>query len=99
MKPLLDAASVPATIVNWAGDEVVSIQDMVAHGAGLLGVPPRIEVTEVPGASIGSAADPARRKAITGPCRVPWREGIRRVLEELYPDRVRPVAATDRRRG
>lgn len=93
-KPLLDAASVPATIVNWAGDEVVSIQDMVAHGAGLLGVPPRIEVTEVPGASIGSAADPARRKAITGPCRVPWREGIRRVLEELYPDRVRPVAAS-----
>jgi nucleoside-diphosphate-sugar epimerase len=92
--PLLEAASVPATIVNWAGDEAVSIQDIVAYGAGLLGIEPRIEVTEVPGASIGSAVDPARRKAITGPCRVPWRDGIRRVLEELYPDRVRPAAAS-----
>ena len=90
VKPLLEAASVPATIVNWAGDEAVSIQDIVAYGASLLGVAPRVEVTEVPGASIGSAADPTRRKAISGPCRVSWREGIRRVLEELYPDRVRP---------
>lgn len=86
---LLGAASVPATIVNWAGDEVVSLQDMVAHGAKLLGVEPRLEVTVVPGASIGSAVDPTRRLAITGPCRVGWRDGIRRVLEELYPDRVR----------
>ncbi|MEZ4282847.1 MAG: NAD(P)-dependent oxidoreductase [Myxococcota bacterium] len=91
--PLLDAATVPATIVNWAGDEAVSLQDIVAYGADLLGLPPRIEVTEVPGASIGSAVDPTRRKAITGPCRVSWRDGIRRVLEELYPDRVRAGAA------
>lgn len=88
---LLDAASVPATIVNWAGDEVVSIQDIVAYGAKLLGVQPRIDVTVAPGASIGSAVDPARRRAITGPCRVGWQEGLRRVLEELYPDRVRPA--------
>jgi nucleoside-diphosphate-sugar epimerase len=92
--PLVEAASVPATIVNWAGDEAVSIQEMVAYGAELLGVEPRIEVTEVPGASIGSVADPALRKTITGPCRVAWRDGLRRVLEELYPDRVRPVAAS-----
>lgn len=89
LKPLLEAASVPATIVNWAGDETVSIQAMVAYGAELLGVEPRIEVTVAPGASIGSAVDPVRRKSITGPCRVGWRDGIRRVLEELYPDRVR----------
>jgi len=99
LEPLLDAASVPATIVNWAGDEAVSIQDLAAYGAGLLGVEPRVEVTEVPGASIGSAVDPTRRRAITGPCRVPWREGIRRVLEELYPDRVRPAAASRGRRS
>ncbi|MBY0401673.1 NAD(P)-dependent oxidoreductase [Myxococcota bacterium] len=92
VKPLIEAASVPATIVNWAGDEVASIQEMVAYGANLLGVEPRIEVGIVPGASIGSAADPTRRKAITGPCCVAWRDGIRRVLEELYPDRVRRAA-------
>lgn len=87
--PLLEAASVPATIVNWAGDETVSIQDMVAYGANLLGVEPRVDVTVVPGASLGSAVDPVKRRSITGPCRVEWRDGIRRVLEELYPDRVR----------
>ena len=92
--PLLEAASVPATIVNWAGDEAVSIQEMVAYGAELLGVEPRIEMTEVPGASIGSVADPTRRKTITGPCRVSWRDGLRRALEELYPDRVCPIAAS-----
>lgn len=92
--PLVEAASIPATIVNWAGDEAASIQEMVAYGAELLGVEPRIDVSEVPGASIGSVADPARRKAITGPCRVSWREGLRRVLEELYPDRVQPTAAS-----
>ncbi len=91
--PLLEVASVPATIVNWAGDEAASIQEIVAYGAGLLGVEPRLEVTEVPGASIGSAVDPARRRTITGPCRVSWRDGLRRVLEELYPDRVSPAAA------
>jgi len=93
VKPLIEAASVPATIVNWAGDEIVSIQDMVAHGAKLLGIEPRVEVTVVPGASIGSAVDPVKRKAITGPCRVSWRDGIRRVLEELYPGRVRSAAS------
>jgi nucleoside-diphosphate-sugar epimerase len=95
--PLLEAASVPATIVNWAGDEAVSLQDMVAHGASLLGVEPRIVVTEVPGASIGSVADATRRQSITGPCRVAWRDGLRRVVEELYPDRVGAVAANRER--
>jgi nucleoside-diphosphate-sugar epimerase len=90
--PLLQAASNPATIVNWAGDEAVSLQEIVAYGAELLGLEPRLEVKEVPGASIGSVADPTRRKAITGPCRVSWRDGLRRALQELHPDRVGPVA-------
>ncbi|OCC23777.1 epimerase [Croceicoccus estronivorus] len=88
--PLLEAASVPATIVNWAGDEAVSIQQIVEYGAELLGLEPRIEVVEVPGASIGSAVDATRRLAITGPCKVQWKEGIYRTLKELYPDRIKP---------
>ncbi len=88
--PLLEAASVPATIVNWGGDELVTLQDWIAYGAELLGVEPVIEVKPIPGTSRGSAADHQRRLAITGPCRVPWRDGIRAVLAELYPDRVTP---------
>jgi nucleoside-diphosphate-sugar epimerase len=95
--PLLEAARSPATIVNWAGDEAVSLQDIVTFGAGLLGIEPRIEVREVPGASIGSAADPTRRAAIAGPCRVRWQEGLRRSLATLYPDRVSPEAESPER--
>lgn len=88
--PLLGAASAPATIVNFGGDELVSIQEWLAYGAELLGVEPKLEIKTLPGASLGSAADWTMRKSITGPCRVSWRDGIRATLAELYPDRVAP---------
>jgi Nucleoside-diphosphate-sugar epimerases len=86
--PLLQAASVPATIVNWAGDEMVSVQDMAAYAGELLGVTPKVEIAEAPGSQPGSGVDSARRQSITGPCRVSWRDGLRRVITELWPDRV-----------
>jgi len=86
--PLLAAASVPATIVNWAGDEMASAQDMAAYAGELLGMPARVDLIPAPGAQPGSGVDNARRLAITGPCRVGWKEGMRRVVAELYPDRV-----------
>lgn len=89
IESLLVVASVPATIVNWCGDEVVSVQEWSAYMGELLGVDPVVVVEEAPGASIGSVGDTTKRCAITGPCRVGWREGIRRVTEHFYPDRVR----------
>ena len=38
LEPLLDAASVPATIVNWGGDEPASVQEYCAYFGELLGV-------------------------------------------------------------
>jgi nucleoside-diphosphate-sugar epimerase len=93
LEPLLDAASVPATIVNWGGDEPVSVQQWAEHFSALLGVDARVEVDEIPGASIGSVADHTRRLALTGPCRVGWRDGFRRIAEDLYPDRVSAASA------
>jgi nucleoside-diphosphate-sugar epimerase len=90
LEPLLDAARVPATIVNWAGDEPVSVQEWTAYFGALLGVDAKVVVEEVPGASIGSVADHTKRSAITGPCRGGWRDGFRRLAQQLYPDRVRP---------
>jgi nucleoside-diphosphate-sugar epimerase len=89
VEPLLDVASVPATTVNWGGDEPVSVQQWSAYLGELLGVEPKVIVEEVPGASIGSVADHTKRAAITGPCRVHWRDGLRRVAQQLYPGRVR----------
>lgn len=88
LEPLLDAASVPATIVNWGGDEPVSVQQWTAYMDELFGTSSTIAVEPAPGASIGSVADHTKRAALTGPCRVGWRDGIRRLAEQLYPDRI-----------
>ena len=89
LEPLLDVATVPATIVNWCGDEPVSVQEYTKFFADLLGTEVEIVVEEIPGASHGSVGDVTKRTAITGPCTVGWREGFRRVAEHFYPDRVR----------
>ncbi len=78
---LLDAASVPATIVNWAGDEAVSVQEWIAYLGELSGLPAQLEVVSIPGTLRGSIADASRRTAFTGPCKVSWRDGFRQVWE------------------
>lgn len=82
---LLGAASVPATIVNWAGDEAVSAQDWCALFAELAGAEADVRVDPVPGTGRGNVQDPTRRASITGPCKVGWREGMRRLVEQRRP--------------
>ena len=55
-------------------------------------------VEEIPGASRGSVGDHTKRTSITGPCRVGWRDGFRRVAEHFYPDRVRELTRHPSRR-
>jgi nucleoside-diphosphate-sugar epimerase len=83
---LLAAASVPATIVNWGGDEPVSPQEWCAYFGELTGREPEVVVKDMPGTHRGSILDPTKRRSITGPCRVGWREGMRRLVDERYPD-------------
>ncbi len=82
---LLGLASVPATIVNWAGDEAVTVQEWVAYLGGLLGRgtgDALVDVVAVPGTLRGSVADVSRRLAAAGPCRVGWRDGLARCVAE-----------------
>lgn len=88
LAPLLDVASVPATIVNWCGDEPVSVQEYSAFFADLLGAEAEVVVEEIPGASHGSVGDVTKRTSITGPCQVGWRDGFRRVAGHFYPERI-----------
>lgn len=74
---LLDAASIPATIVNWAGDDVVSIEEWCAELGRLTGLDIRTEPTTKTIASV--ACDTTKRRAITGPCTVNWRDGLARL--------------------
>lgn len=86
---LLDAASTPATIVNWAGDVPVTVQEWCRYFAELLGAEADLRVVPVPGASVGSVGDPTRRAAITGPCAVDWKAGFRAMAAHYFPERVR----------
>ena len=84
---LLEAATSPATIVNWAGDEPVSAQEWCAYAGELMGIDGSIGVTPIENTLRGSIADNAKRLSITGPCAVGWREGLRRTVVGRHPDR------------
>ena len=89
LEPLLGAASVPATIVNWCGDQPVTVQEWCAYFGELLGVDAKVEVDPAPeGVSRGSVGDTTKRRSITGPCLVDWKDGFRRMAKQLLPERV-----------
>jgi nucleoside-diphosphate-sugar epimerase len=89
IEPLLDAATVPATIVNWCGDVPVTVQEWSAYFGELLGTEAQVVTEVVPGASVGSVGDHTKRTSITGPCRVDWRDGFRDMAAHYFPDRVK----------
>lgn len=80
---LLDAADVPATIVNWGGSEVVSVEEWCAHLGALTGLEPTFAPTEA--TLEGVLADVSRLEALAGPSTVPWREGFRRMVVAFDP--------------
>lgn len=92
VEPLLAAAAIPATIVNWGGDDVVGPQDWCAYFGELTGRAPEVVVREMPGTQRGSVLDASKRRTLTGPCRVGWRDGMRRMFEARYPDGVDGVS-------
>jgi nucleoside-diphosphate-sugar epimerase len=89
VEALLDAAAVPATIVNWSGDVPVTAQEWLTYFGELLGVEVDVRTQPVPGASLGSVGDNTKRLSITGPCNVDWRLGFRDMATHYFPDRVR----------
>jgi nucleoside-diphosphate-sugar epimerase len=81
---MLDVASVPATTVNWAGNDVVSIEEWCAWMGELTGLEPKFAHTE---ASIASLPlDTTRMHELVGSTQVHWRDGIRRLIEARNPE-------------
>jgi nucleoside-diphosphate-sugar epimerase len=83
---VLAAASIPATIVNWGGDELVTVQEWSSYFGELTGRAPQFDLGPTPGTHRGVALEPSRRMALTGPCRTSWRQGMKSVYEVRYPD-------------
>jgi UDP-glucuronate 4-epimerase len=83
---LLAAASVPAVTVNWAGPDVVSVQEWCSYLAGLVGKEPVFEETERALPSV--AVDVTRMERLIGPAEVRWRDGMARMAAKAHPELV-----------
>ena len=78
---LLEVASVPTTIVNWAGNDAVSDRQMADYVAELTGVTPSF--VEGPISFDSFASDNTRREQLIGKCAVHWKDGVRDTFERL----------------
>jgi nucleoside-diphosphate-sugar epimerase len=84
VEPLLRAARVPATIVNWVSDEAVEELEMYEYIAKVSGVTPTFRVDDKR-ANNFKVVDPGARREITGPTQVQWKAGIIKSLRLNFP--------------
>lgn len=84
---LLEAATVPATTVNWAGDQIVSIQEWCTYLGTLIGRDPVFDVSAE--ALRGNPVDVSRLHELIGVgSTVDWRDGLRRMATKFHPELV-----------
>jgi nucleoside-diphosphate-sugar epimerase len=88
---LLDAAAVPATIVNWASDQEVTIAEWCGELGGLTGLP--VKLVEDRTALASAVVDVSRLAGLVAGGLagfVGWRDGIRRLVEAQHPELLQP---------
>lgn len=76
---LLGAASVPATIVNWASDEVITVQEIAELAGELTGKTATFQISNAPGVAKGGVVDTTRVREIVGPCKRKFRDEFARI--------------------
>lgn len=84
---LLAAASVPASIVNWGGDDAVDVPTYCTYMAEIAGLKAQFQdAPDDPLAAKVIVSDSTRRRELVGDCRVKWREGMRRMIAARHPE-------------
>jgi nucleoside-diphosphate-sugar epimerase len=81
---LLGAAAVPAVTVNWAGPDVVSVQEWCTYLGSLVGKDPVFEETEHALPSV--AVDTTLMEELIGPAQVRWQDGMARMVAAAHPE-------------
>lgn len=81
---LLDFAGDPANIVNWGGDQVVSIEEWCDEMGRLTGLVPTFNPTTATIASI--VPDLSKLHSVGFHSRIDWHDGIRRQVAQMRPD-------------
>jgi len=84
---LVEAASVPARVVNWCGREHVSIEEWCAYLGELTGLTPKFAPT--PNTLESVMTDDSRMRSLVGPAEVPWKVGLREMVQVLAPELLR----------
>jgi len=85
IEPLLDHATVPATITSWAGDVGSTEQEICDFMAAAAGITPIYEETWAGTNGHVAVPDPTFRMTITGP-NIPWKVGLLEVLRKRFPE-------------
>ncbi|AGC62463.1 nucleoside-diphosphate-sugar epimerase WcaG-like protein [Mycobacterium liflandii 128FXT] len=81
---LFAAASVPATTVNWAGDQIVSLQDWCGYLGTLIGKEPVFQESD--SALRPNPVDVTRMHELIGNTAVDWHDGMRRLVAQFHPE-------------
>ena len=81
---LLEAAAVPATVVNWGGDVAVSIEEWCGYLSELTGVEALFGPTADTIDSV--QIDLTRMHELVGTTSVGWRDGLRRMVAARHPE-------------
>jgi nucleoside-diphosphate-sugar epimerase len=81
---LLNGASVPAVVVNWAGPQQVSVQEWAAFMGELVGRPVSFEDNELMPQSI--VLDVTKLASLGCRTTIDWRDGFRRMVAALHPE-------------
>lgn len=83
---LLEVASVPATTINWCGDQAVSLQEWCTYLGALVGKEPVFAVSAQ--ALRGNPTDSTRMRELIGNTTVDWQDGFRRMAAKFHPELV-----------
>jgi len=80
----LTSGQVPPPVVNFSGDDPVSIEDYCIYSGKLLGIEPKFRYTDE--TYPANSMDTSRMHEILGKCETGWKEGFRRLIANRYPD-------------
>ncbi|MFT5441010.1 MAG: nucleoside-diphosphate-sugar epimerase [Myxococcota bacterium] len=85
IEAMLDHVAVPAPIVNLAGDEVTSMEEIARYIEELTGLSLKKTTGEHATWQM-KVLDVDRRNQFGGPCHVKWKDGVRTALLARHPD-------------
>jgi len=83
----LEAGRVPPLVVNWCGDDIVTVEEYCTFMGQLVGREPIFQYTRDGWCSL--VPDNTLRQQVLGKCEVGWQDGCRMLVEQCYPELLR----------